>query len=235
MFRFKQFVVHDESCGMKVGTDGTLLGAWAALPTPCRKMLDVGTGSGLIALMLAQRSSSAKIWAIDIDEDATAQARANFEASPWKDRLCAEHLSLQEMASEQTLHHTFDLIVSNPPYFENSLKNPDNGRKTARHTDSLSFEELIYDAKMLLSKHGQLSMVLPADAESRIRQIGTDNGLNTIRLTRVHTKARKPAKRILITFGESTTECRYDTLCLIGEDGSPRTEEYAALCRDFYL
>lgn len=235
MFRFKQFVVHDESCGMKVGTDGTLLGAWATMPTPCEKILDIGTGSGLIALMMAQRCSTARIWAIDIDEDATAQARSNFEASPWKDRLCAAHLSLQELAADETQHGTFDLIVSNPPYFENSLKNPDNGRKTARHTDSLPFEELISSAKILLSEHGQLSMVLPADAESRIRQIGLDNGLKTIRLTHVHTKAGKPAKRILITLGNSTTECQADSLCLIGEDGSPRTEEYAALCQDFYL
>ena len=161
-FQFKQFFVRHDRCAMKVGTDGVLLGCWsgydaaaAGSPTiPHRyhyaRCLDIGTGSGLIALMLAQRFPDALIDAIDIDKAAVEQAAENFAASPWSDRLHAFHVRLQEWQS----HSAPSLIVSNPPYFQNSLKNPDKGRQTARHTDTLSFCELIHHSTRLLSENG---------------------------------------------------------------------------------
>ena len=138
-FTFKQFHIDHSRCAMKVGTDGTLLGAWVRLPDTTRSILDIGTGSGLIAIMTAQRSSEAHITAIDIDADCAAQARLNAEASPWSDRFSVLHTSLQDFTTKER----FDVIVSNPPYFIDSLTSPDAGRTTARHTATLPFEELV--------------------------------------------------------------------------------------------
>ena len=176
-FRFKQFTVWHDRCAMKVGTDGVLLGAWCPLPhrpiasSPYR-LLDIGTGSGLIALMLAQRLSSQSpiannpytIDAIDMDADAVNQANYNFEQSPWAKHLHAHQTSLQDWQSQTK----YNLIVSNPPYFQSSLKNPDQARATARHTDSLSYGELIRHAARLLADHCRIALILPAEAEQEI-------------------------------------------------------------------
>ena len=139
-FRFKHFFVEDSRCAMKVGTDGVLLGRFAPMvQCSCARVLDVGTGCGLIALMIAQQALKAQIDAIEIDKAAAEQARENFQASPWPDRLQAFAVRLQDWQPEKK----YDLIVSNPPYFQNSLKNPDKGREIARHTDTLSYEELL--------------------------------------------------------------------------------------------
>ena len=156
-FTFKQFHIDHSRCAMKVGTDGTLLGAWVRLPATTRSILDVGTGSGLIAIMAAQRSAEAHITAIDIDADCVAQARLNAEASPWNSRISVQHTSLQEFATEER----FDVIVSNPPYFIDSLTSPDAGRTTARHTATLPFEELVSGVKRLLAPDGHFSLILP--------------------------------------------------------------------------
>ena len=169
-FRFKQFYIEDSKCAMKVGTDGVLLGAWCPLDRyadriqnteyrPNYKILDVGTGSGLIARMMMQRFPEAEVEGIDIDEAAVEQARENG--------VQAYVSRLQEWKKEGG----YDLIVSNPPYFQNSLKNPDKGRELARHTDSLSYEELIDHSARLLREGGQLALILPADKEAEMRQI----------------------------------------------------------------
>ena len=180
-FQFKQFFVRHDRCAMKVGTDGVLLGCWsgydaaaAGSPTiPHRyhyaRCLDIGTGSGLIALMLAQRFPDALIDAIDIDKAAVEQAAENFAASPWSDRLHAYCAKLQEWSIVNS--QLYSLIVSNPPYFQNSLKNPDKGRQTARHTDTLSFSELIHHSTRLLSENGILALILPAEAESEVCEL----------------------------------------------------------------
>ena len=221
-FRFKQFFIEDSKCAMKVGTDGVLLGAWA--PTGSR-ILDVGTGSGLIARMLMQRCPEAEVEGIDIDEAAVEQACENGVKA-----FCARLQEWQGM---------YDLIVSNPPYFQNSLKNPDEGRKTARHTDTLSYTELVKHSVRLLKKGGQLAVILPAEAENEVRQLAAAEDLFLTHVTRVFSKESKPARRVLLCFAKLEIrdwklESLEDTLVLEDEKGG-RSLPYQNLCRDFYL
>lgn len=225
---------------MKVGTDGVLLGAWAMLDEPgavhtgktTGAVLDIGTGSGLVALMLAQRFPQAKIDAIDIEPAAVEQARYNFLQSPWKERVRSFLSPLQEWQTEKR----YDLIVSNPPYFQNSLKNPDKGRELARHTDSLPYDNLLRCTSALLAPRGIAAFVLPAQAETEIIRIAKENGLYCSRLTRVHSKPGKPAKRILIEFSPTPPETPLVPQTFYIESAtSPRSEEYAEMTKDFYL
>ena len=239
-FRFKQFTVWHDRCAMKVGTDGVLLGAWCGLPRvngECVRVLDIGTGSGLIALMLAQRLEKETqyfaIRGIDIEPSAVEQSRINFEASPWASHLSAYNCSLQELVDDGG----YDLIVSNPPYFQNSLKNPDKGRATARHTDSLSYAALLAHAKRLLKNDGTLSLILPAAAESEILELAKINQLDPTHITYVHSKEGKPTKRILVSMkADSITDQELINHHLYIESAtSPRSEEYKDLTKDFYL
>ena len=220
-FRFKQFFIEDSKCAMKVGTDGVLLGAW--VPTGSR-ILDVGTGSGLIARMLMQRCPEAEVEGIDIDEAAVEQAKGNGVKA-----FCAR---LQEWQG------TYDLIVSNPPYFQNSLKNPDEGRKTARHTDTLSYAELVKHSARLLSEGGQLAVILPAEAENEVRQLAAGEELYLTRVTRVYSKENKKPKRVLLAFQLKIEDLRFeileDSLVLEDEKGG-RSLPYQELCKEFYL
>ena len=240
-FRFKQFTVWHDRCAMKVGTDGVLLGAWCPLATATSegeyKVLDIGTGSGLIALMLAQRATSIDdtpivIDTIDIDAGAAEQAKFNFEQSPWSKLLRIYQSSLQEWQSEKE----YDLIVSNPPYFQSSLKNPDAQRATARHTDSLSYNELIAHSERLLRRNGILALVLPIEAEEEILSLAVAAGLSPIAITYVHTKPGKPVKRILmaLTKGDADGEVDGNHFYIESAD-SPRSEEYKKLTEEFYL
>ena len=220
-FRFKQFFIDDSRCAMKVGTDGVLLGAWAPNGT---RILDVGTGSGLIARMLMQRFPEAQVEGIDIDEQAVAQAIQNGVNS-YVSRV-------QNWQAEQ-----YDLIVSNPPYFQNSLKNPDKGREMARHTDTLSYEDLAHHSARLLTENGQLALILPAQAETEIRQLAATEGLYLTHVTRVYSKEGKPAKRVLMAFEKTSLrhdDITFDSLVLEDEKGG-RSAAYSELCRDFYL
>ena len=249
-FRFKQFTVWHDRCAMKVGTDGVLLGAWCPIAVDSLQLivnsrkhkgfrvLDIGTGSGLIALMLAQRTCAVDslqwtvgIDAIDVDEGAVEQATYNFEQSPWAEQLHAYQSSLQEWHSETK----YDLIVSNPPYFQASLKNPDSQRATARHTDTLSYTALIQHASRLLHEDGTLALVLPFEAKEDIVALAEAHALYPTQITHVHSKPGKPAKRLLIAFSpiahrEYSTHTFY-----IESENSPRSEEYKALTKEFYL
>ena len=245
MFRFKKFTVHDEACAMKVGTDGTLLGAWAPLypskqPAGQPHVLDVGTGSGLIALMLAQRDPQARILAIDIDEPSVRQAADNFAASPWPERLEARHCSLQDLAAEPDRAHSFQLVVSNPPFFVDSLKNPDAARAKARHTDFLPFDQLVSHCTQLLAEDGILALIVPAEAEPMILSLAAKHGLTPYLITRVHTRPHKPAKRTLLALywankAKLPNLPNLSSLFLQTEDGAPRSADYQKLCQDFYL
>jgi tRNA1Val (adenine37-N6)-methyltransferase len=228
---------------MKVGTDGVLLGAWCPLGVDEAtrqgkyKILDIGTGSGLIALMLAQRATSIDdtpivIDTIDIDAGAAEQAKFNFEQSPWSKLLRIYQSSLQEWQSKEE----YDLIVSNPPYFQSSLKNPDAQRATARHTDSLSYSELIKHSGRLLKDNGMLALVLPIEAEEEILSLTAAAGLLPTHITYVHTKPGKPAKRILIALrkGDANGNVESKHFYIESED-SPRSEEYRKLTEEFYL
>ena len=240
-FRFKQFFIEDSKCAMKVGTDGVLLGAWSPvsgyrLQVTGYRILDVGTGSGLIARMLMQRCPEAEVEGIDIDEAAVEQARENG--------VKAFVSSLQEWQGDkgeglQVTGYRYDLIVSNPPYFQNSLKNPDEGRKTARHTDTLSYAELVQHSARLLKDGGQLAVILPAEAETEIRQIAAGYSLYCTHVTRVYSKENKKPKRVLLCFAKLKIEdwrlkILEDSLVLEDEKGG-RSLPYQELCKEFYL
>lgn len=238
-FRFKQFTVWHDRCAMKVGTDGVLLGAWCPLPSkmPRRvRVLDIGVGSGLIALMLAQRLHQREdlfsVLGIDIDCDAVEQSHINFQQSPWADSLTSQACRLQDMQAE----HAFDLIVSNPPYFQDSLKNPNAQRATARHTDTLSYAELIAHSARLLQEDGILALVLPIEAEQEILTLAADHGLHPTDITHVHSKPSKPAKRLLIALSPISDSRRPMTETMyIESENTPRSDEYKELTKDFYL
>jgi len=232
-FNFKQFSVIQDLCSMKVGTDGVLLGAWSNIDE-AKSILDIGTGTGLIALMLAQRTN-ATITAVDVEENACEQAKMNFDASPWTDRLNIIHSKVQDFHSD----NLFDLIVSNPPYFSGYYSSDNLLRDIARSADVLlSYEELILSSKKLLFDNGRLSLILPADQQEKIISIANQNGLSLSRLTFVKTKKTKDAKRILLEFVNTSNEviAIIDELIIQSDDnGRVYTQEYINLTKDFYL
>lgn len=248
VFRFKKFEVVNERSAMKVNTDGVLLGAAMTISPSDRTMLDVGTGTGTIALMAAQRLSSAilnsssvilnevknpRIDAIDIDEASASEASANFINSPWNSILKAHHLSLEEFAA--SAETVYDLIFSNPPYFEDSLTAPDERKSTARHTsDGLSYRDIFEFAKDRLSENGRVSLVLPADQEAALTRYARMCGLYLFRILRVRTVPRKAPSRIIAEF--SITRCAElsEELLTIQDEGK-YTQEYLSLTGDFYL
>lgn len=216
---------------MKVGTDGVLLGAWADVRPADRRLLDIGTGTGLIALMLAQRAPEATVTGVDIDD--VSQARENGDASPWRDRLHFVQTPVQMFNPAER----FDLIVSNPPFFDASLPSPDEGRTTARHTVSLTFSELCDAALRLLAPGGRLAVVLPC-SEVRRFLLAAGGRLTTLRRTDVRTTPRRPVKRTLLELVRTgDAECTPTTGELVIGTGEHEvyTPEYRALTGEFYL
>lgn len=248
VFRFKKFEVVNERSAMKVNTDGVLLGAAMTILPSDRTMLDVGTGTGTIALMAAQRLSSAilnsssvilnevknpRIDAIDIDEASASEASANFINSPWNSILKAHHLPLEEFAA--SAETVYDLIFSNPPYFEDSLTAPDERKSTARHTsDGLSYRDIFEFAKDRLSENGRVSLVLPADQEAALTRYARMCGLHMFRILRVRTVPRKAPARMIVEFSRSRCAEPVQELLTIQDEGK-YTQEYLSLTRDFYL
>ena len=233
-FTFKQFHITDDHTAMKVGTDGVLLGAWAKGGL---RILDIGTGTGLIALMMAQRFPSAKIDAIEIDKGALEDARFNVSQSPFNNRINIINSPLQDYkpCNETQEEGIYDAIVCNPPYFINSLKNPLQQRTTARHTDSLSHQELIYHSKRLLKPNGSLSIIIPSNNKDILEAEAIFNGLPILKITNIKTKSSKPAKRCLIEFGkDATTECKIEEQVL-NDDTGARTMWYQNITQAFYI
>lgn len=232
-FKFKRFSICHDRCAMKVGTDGVLLGAWPELPEK-GTILDVGTGTGLVALMAAQRSPQSHITGIDIDEAATLQAQENVMQSPF-----AEHIQIKHIAFEDfTTDTPFDTLLCNPPFFEETLLSPNKQRNTARHTNSLTFENLIAHASTLLKEMGTFQVIIPAEATAKFRQLCFAHHLYLCRLTWVKTTERKAPKRVLLCFVFSSQQNNVftyheDTLTLT-ENGM-RTAEYTQLTNDFYM
>lgn len=229
-FQFKQFTVWHDKCAMKVGTDGVLLGAWTSVGD-ARRILDVGTGTGLVALMLAQRcSGDAHIVALEIDEAAAGQAEENVFRSPWKERVGVVRADFKDYQSSVK----FDIIVSNPPYFVRSLGCPDHQRNAARHNDSLTYEDLLEGVARLLAEDGVFTIVIPADVAERVRMIAAEKNLNAVRRLNVITKPGGLPKRTLITFAFSNQTCTVEEL-LTEITRHQYSEEYIALTRDYYL
>lgn len=230
-FRFKQFTVFQDSCAMKVGTDGVLLGAWTNV-NKCNHILDVGVGTGLVALMLAQRNKDACIYAIDIDDDCVAQAHKNIENSPFAEQIGVEKKSFQEYAA--TTNHRYDLIVSNPPYFQNALKSPSRSRNYARHNDSLSFFEIMSQGASLLNEDGRIALILPHDFKQQLLEHAATVHLFANRITNVFPLQHKSAKRLLIELGRQDKGCIENNLT-IELSRHHYTDEFIALTKSFYL
>lgn len=209
-----------------------LLGAWANAGG-AKKVLDIGSGSGLISLMIAQRCN-AQITAIDIDDGAFTQSKENFERSPWSDRLEVYRNSLQDFVSEYS-GEKFDLIVSNPPYFENSFKPPTEDRTLARHSDELTLEELIEHSAELLTERGCVCLILPADLKEKTEEVATKIGLAVVCLTAVHPKPGKPAKRYLMQLQRNVESRVEDELVIEAEKRHEYSDDFKELLKDYYL
>ena len=227
-FRFKQFEIEQDRCAMKVGTDGVLLGAWAQ--GGCR-ILDIGSGTGLISLMMAQRFPEAEVVGIDMDVDACGQARENVMASPFRDRVEIVCCRLQDFGAIGV----FDAIVSNPPFFVDSLKNPDSKRTMARHTDSLPFRDLFAGVKRLLSDDGIFSAIVPVEVVEQFVAESCILGFYLIRKCGVKTVERKQPKRFMLSFAKhriSPYEERVETMM---DSQGNRSEWYRKITEEFYL
>lgn len=228
-FEFKQFRIEQHQSAMKVGTDGVLLGAWTAVDDT-RRILDVGTGTGLIALMLAQRSA-AMIDAVEIDAHACEEAGSNFERSVWKERLSVFHSDFQQFAGQSDL--LYDLIVSNPPFFINSLKTVDPSLAVARHSDKLSFSQLISGARKLLDRNGRLCVIIPFGSCVEFRECARMEGFYLRKLTRVVPKSGRDPKRVLLDFTLKPGYPVDNELVILDENGH-YTEDYRSLTSPYY-
>lgn len=235
IFQFKQFTIDQSLCAMKVGTDGVTLGAVADVEN-AKRILDIGCGTGLLCLMAAQRNEFAEIVGIDIDDDAVRGATQNCEASKWSDRINVVGKSLQEFI--ETAPSKFDKIITNPPYFEDSLKAPKANRTLARHTDSLPFSELASCVSTLLSDDGSLSIILPTDAHDKFEKIASEYGLILKKKTLVYPKPGAEAKRVVGEFvkcGMQNSECEINELIIETDVRHQYTEDYIRLTKGFYL
>jgi tRNA1Val (adenine37-N6)-methyltransferase len=232
VFNFKQFAIANSASAMKVGTDGVLLGAWAS---GCGlRILDIGCGTGLIALMMAQRFPAATVVGVEIDPAAASEAASNFSNSPWANRLQAIQGDICQLSAE-ALGGRFDIIVSNPPFFANGIVSPEAARQQARHESALSLEKLLSVAANLLTDNGSFSVILPADREQDLKYQAVVSKLALVRLTRVTTVPRKPAKRLMAELRPSANSgCQEAALSIRGADGE-FSQEYINLVKDFYL
>ncbi len=232
-FRFKEFEVHQDKCAMKIGTDGVLLGSWVSISEETFSILDVGTGTGVIALMMAQRSLAEVVDALEIDTDAYEQAVGNFENSPWGDRLFCYHASFQEFFQE--IDDKYDLIISNPPFYNPSeMEEMVAARKVARFTDALPFEHLLYGVSQLLSDKGKFAMIIPRYEEENVIALAIQMNLHPNKITRIKGTPESDEKRSMIEFSFTATSIISDVL-IIETNRHQYTAEYTALTKDFYL
>jgi len=228
-FIFKQFKIYQDQTAMKVGTDGVLLGAWANFDNP-KTILDIGTGTGVIALMLAQKNLNSNISAIEIDEKAFIQAKNNFEISSWGNRIDITHSSLQDFKP----NYKFDLIVSNPPFFNNSFKAKDTQRNIARHTNTLSFDDLLKQTSSLLSKNGKAYFILPFSVYKTFLANAEKYLLFPNKILFVKGNKHSEIKRFLVQFSFQKTETITNEL-VIEISRHQYTEDYIELVQDFYF
>ena len=232
VFRFKQFEVLNDRTAMKVGTDGVLLGAWCNV-TGAHRVLDVGTGCGVIALMVAQRNAAAQIDAIEIDEASALEAGLNFERSPWAERL---HLVHGDFTAIETWWsgEKYDLIVSNPPFFTHGVLPPEASRMTARHTQNLDYGQLLKVASLMLADKGKIALITPFDNIKEIVEENTFNSLNISKKVNVISVKGFPPKRVLWELCKEQCEMRENELVIEDRPGC-FSDAYVTLCKDFYL
>ena len=232
-FQFKQFSLEQDRCAMKIGTDGVLLGAWTPIENNPFSILDIGTGTGVIALMLAQRSHAEQIDALEIDENAYEQAVDNFENSPWSDRLFCFHAGLDEFVEEP--EDEYDLIVSNPPFYTDDFKSATEQRDLARFADAMPFEDLIEAADLLLSENGIFSVIIPFKEEETFLALAAAYELYPTKITRVKGTPTTEIKRSLLAFSRNENlDFPIDEL-IIETARHIYTAEYIKLTKEFYL
>lgn len=231
-FHFKQFTVEQERCAMKVGTDGVLLGAWAKAPLQVGKILDIGTGSGVIALMLAQRFSNAKVLGIDIEKGACEQAWQNFQNAPFSSQLSIQNQAIQHFDTNDK----FDVIVSNPPFFSQGIMPTNSQRLLARHTAEFSFETFFEKTSRLLTKSGIASIIIPQNEAEILIKIAGKYSLFCTECCTVYPNPEKTAKRCLLAFSlQKSPETKQTALTIETNKRHQYTAEYQQLLKDFYL
>ena len=231
-FKFKQFTIQQDRCAMKIGTDGVLLGAWVSLENKPQRILDIGAGTGIIALQLAQRCEAEIIDAVEINPDAFEQCVENFENSPWEDRLFCYYVSIQEFAKESNKKQ--DLIITNPPFYSENSKTKNEARDTARFTNALSFKKLIEVVSNLLSEEGVFALILPKKEEEKFIALALEFGLFPKRICSVQGTVTSEIKRSLLEFSFERIEPRIEHLT-IEISRYNYNNSYISLVTDFYL
>ena len=233
MFQFKQFNINQERCAMKIGTDAVLLGAWCPINNNPFSILDIGAGTGILSLMLAQRSNAQQIDAIEIEENAYEQCVENFEASHWGDRLFCYHASLNDFINEP--EDQYDIIISNPPFYSEDYKTDNSQRDLARFQDALPFEALVKATTLLLSENGIFTVIIPFKEENRLLNLCAQAELFPIKMTRVKGTPTGPIIRSLIAFKRYELPVLSANELVIESSRHVYTEAYTKLTRDFYL
>jgi tRNA1Val (adenine37-N6)-methyltransferase len=229
-FRFKQFTVKQDRTAMKVGVDSVVLGAWTAVNGLEKNVLDIGAGSGLLALMMAQKIPGAMITACEIDENACEQARENILSSEWSERITVVNTDIRTFTQNP---RNFDLIICNPPYFEKSLKSLDNKRNIARHNDSLPFTDLIDCVHRLLCDNGRFALIVPADKANIIIDLAAGKKLFPIRRLNIKPTETKPVNRIILELGYISQPLEEYSLTV--RSGNDYSDEYKFITKEFYL
>ncbi|APY10605.1 tRNA (adenine-N(6)-)-methyltransferase [Seonamhaeicola sp. S2-3] len=231
-FQFKEFQVNQDKCAMKIGTDSVLLGAWTSINHNPFNILDIGAGTGILSLMMAQRSKAQQIEAIEIDDNAFEQCAENFENSPWNDRLFCFHASLLEYI--EAVDEKFDLIICNPPFYSENYKTNDKSRDLARFSDAMPMEHIIFAVISFLSKKGKFSIVLPFKEENKYIEEASLIKLFPNRILRIKGNPNSEIKRSLIEFSFRESEIKTNEL-VIETERHQYTQEYIDLTKDFYL
>lgn len=240
-FEFKRFRIEDDKCGQKVCTDSILLGSWVDIK-PGARVLDIGSGCGLLTIMLAQRcEGNIEAHGVELDKSAFEQSMDNAKSCPWTDAIEFHHVDINEFQYEKQSEKAFDLIISNPPYFNSSLKGPSDKRNQARHTDSLSFSQLLENVGRLLSKNGEFSVVLPTTGAKELELLATNYDLHLVKQLRVCTIMGKPAKLQLMSFARKQKfesdefSGVVDGQLIIHDGKGDYSSQFIALTRNFYL
>ncbi len=233
MFQFKQFAVQQDRCAMKIGTDAVILGAWCPINNHPFSILDIGAGTGILSLMLAQRSNAAQIDAVEIDDEAYEQCVENFESSPWRDRLFCFHAGLDEFLDEP--EDEYDLIISNPPFYSENYKTDSAQRDLARFQEAMPFEDLIEAARLLLSENGIFAVIIPFKEEEKFIELCAEVELYPINVTRVKGTPTTEVKRSLLAFKRYELSVLTADELIIETARHQYTEDYTALTKDFYL
>ena len=233
MFKFKQFAVQDDRSAMKIGTDAVLLGAWCPVNNNPKCILDIGAGTGILALMLAQRTTAHQIDALEIDEQAYEECVENFESSPWSHRLYCYHAGLDEFIDDP--EGEYDIIISNPPFYSEDFKSKDAARDLARFQDAMPFEELIEAADLLLAEDGIFSVVIPYKEEARFINLCSEVELYPTKVTRVRGSHNSAVVRSLLAFKRFEIPVVLATELVVEINRHEYTDDYIELTKDFYL